>query len=292
MQHGISETLWHGRHKTAVGTVKFKDRRRPTRNYLAFPVGDGRLRGRRAAYWWGAEWLLHRQSATRISGVGLSPKATKRARGVESSLIKLNAPIAPAARQAAGNQATVLPSTPPSAPIVRPPPARRAMADQRSGPSARGANVTFGGEGRRTETQASPPSARPDKIGQRMSGTGDHARQAERRGARASAQMQARAQGRRQPGVACHHQQQLSLPANPRQIPTKRRPVRVRIVAQDDARGPRGNAAADARGSGRRRLSVNSHRRGNGFGLRRRPHASRSLGPRRGSGLTLSGNDP
>jgi len=122
---------------------------------------------------------------------------------------------------------------PPSAATTSPAPA--AIRFQRSEPSPRAAGW-LGGERRREESEACAGTAGAGHLARVVRRAGHHATaRAQRRGPAAGAQVNAGAQGTRQPHIARDHQDQAPGPADPRQIAPERRAGRIIVVAQHDA---------------------------------------------------------
>ena len=194
------------------------------------------------------------------------------------------APIAPIAwHRRAGNRLSVRPSTPPSA-ATR---AAAATAARDRGPTQRAqtgrAGVTGSGEGGRQENQVRARSLCSLQFLNRMGGTGDHAGWAKRFRPVSAAQVNASFQA---PPPAAPPPATTSASRRARQIRARSRP---RPPAPDRCRAaaplrpcPGAGRATAARGSGRRRSSVNSQRRGRERRLAAQPPGEKLQVHRRG----------
>ena len=96
----------------------------------------------------------------------------------------------------------------------------------------------------------------------------------------ACAQMHTRAERRRQPGIAGHHQGQTPRPADPREVAPERLASGSPSWRSTTPARPRGRRATAGRGSGSRRASVNSQRSGSRPRRAgpRQPHVPRRAG--------------
>ena len=201
-----------------------------------------------------------------------------------------SAVIAPTARQLSGRQppASYLPLMPrrQAAPrrIPVPPGRRRAIAPQRNGPSPGAPGWLAVGKAGDRNARSAPARAARRMIGDAVGRTGHHAARPQRSRPTPAAQMHPGAEGSRQPRD--HPPPPAPGGASGRSVPGPGRaqpaPGSESCLSTTPARA-RGRAATAARGSGRRRSSVNSQRRGSRGAV---PRIARSRG-----GAHIRGHD-